>query len=304
MDGRDLTFDGVGRCAGDTWADGGGRQARPGAGKRHRIYDSGHITEVVWHDLECGAYRADLSLWRELAEQSRDGDRRARVLDVGAGTGRVTLDLARAGHDVTALDLDPELLGALRQRVADRREEWAPDPHGERTAGPRIETVCADARSFELDRRDFDLCLVPMQTLQLLHGSAERVAFLRCARAHLRPGGLVSCAIAVALDPFDCATGDTGPTPETTWIGETLYASRATRVSVSVLERTVVIERERRIVRPAVEPEIERNLVELDHVAMLDLEREAIATGLQPVPRQEIAPTDEHVGSTVAMFRA
>ena len=46
MGGRDLTFDGIGRCAGSTWADGGGRQARPGAGKRQRIYDSGH--EAFW----------------------------------------------------------------------------------------------------------------------------------------------------------------------------------------------------------------------------------------------------------------
>ena len=51
---------------------------------------------VIWHDVECGAYEADLPLWRELAS--------GRVLDVGAGTGRVALDLARAGHPVTALD--------------------------------------------------------------------------------------------------------------------------------------------------------------------------------------------------------
>jgi hypothetical protein len=37
-----LTFDGVGQCAGSTCADGGGRQARPGAEKRHRIFESGH----------------------------------------------------------------------------------------------------------------------------------------------------------------------------------------------------------------------------------------------------------------------
>ena len=36
------------------------------------------------------------------------------VLDVGAGTGRVALALARAGHEVIALDADPELLGELR----------------------------------------------------------------------------------------------------------------------------------------------------------------------------------------------
>jgi hypothetical protein len=53
-------------------------------------------TEVVWHDLECGAYRADLPLWRELAARARFG---SPILDVGAGTGRVALDLARAGHE-------------------------------------------------------------------------------------------------------------------------------------------------------------------------------------------------------------
>jgi SAM-dependent methyltransferase len=259
-------------------------------------------TEVVWHDLECGGYRADLSLWRELAEQSRDGDRPARILDVGAGTGRVTLDLARAGCSVTALDLDPELLAALRERVGDLRGEWTADPQGERIADPQIETVCADARSFELDRREFDLCLVPMQTLQLLRDSVERVAFLRCARAHLRPGGLLACAIVTVLDSFDCADGDAGPSPEATWSGETHYSSRATRVNVE--ERAVVIERERRIARPGIAPEIERNVVELDRIAVSDLEREAMTAGLRPAPAREIAPTNEHVGSTVAISRA
>jgi SAM-dependent methyltransferase len=247
--------------------------------------------DVAWHDLECGAYSADLPLWRALADRSRDGDRPARVLDIGAGTGRVSLDLARVGHDVTALDIDPELLDALRARAADLP----------------VQTVCADACSFELDRRDFDLCLVPMQTLQLLRGSAERIAFLRCAHAHMRSDGLLACAVVLDLDPFDCAVGDTGPTPETVWIGETFFSSRATRVSV--LDRVAVIERARQIVRPAVEPEIECNLVELDCVSVPVLEREAIMAGLRPFAQRdfahrEIPPTDDHVGSLVVMFHA
>ncbi len=67
---------------------------------------------VIWHDLECGGYVADLPLWRELARE-----RGGPILDVGAGTGRVALDLARNGHEVTALDRDPELLDALRRRA-------------------------------------------------------------------------------------------------------------------------------------------------------------------------------------------
>ena len=48
---------------------------------------------VIWHDLECGGYAEDLALWRELA--MRHG---GPVLDVGAGTGRTAIMLARAGH--------------------------------------------------------------------------------------------------------------------------------------------------------------------------------------------------------------
>lgn len=257
-------------------------------------------TETIWHDLECGSYRADLPLWRELA-QTQDGP----ILDVGAGTGRVILDLVSAGHSVTALDFDPDLLGALR----------------ERTGGLEVETVCADARSFDLEQRDFALCLVPMQTTQLLGGSAERVALLRRAHAHLRPGGVLACAIVTALEPFDCAGGDIGPTPETARVGDALYVSRATRVDVR--GRSFIIERERRIVpleeggpdeaprnlralsgHTTHKPVVEHNVVELDRVSREELEREATTAGLSPEPAREIPSTDDHVGSTVVILRA
>ena len=80
----------------------------------------------IWHDLECGGYAEDLALWRSLAE--RHGD---PVLDVGAGTGRTALDLARRGHRVTALDRDPELAG----RAAPTRPR-----------GSTLDVVLADAR--------------------------------------------------------------------------------------------------------------------------------------------------------------
>jgi SAM-dependent methyltransferase len=256
-------------------------------------------TNVVWHDLECGSYVADLPLWQELA-RSRSAAQSAQILDVGAGAGRVALDLARAGHSVTALDLDRDLLGALMERAV----------------GMSVETVCADARTFELDRRGFDLCVTPMQTVQLLGGSAGRVAFLRRARAHLRHGGLLACAIVTDLEPFDCAAGDVGPSPESIRVDGVLYISRPTRVCVR--GQSVLIERERRIVSPAgddpdtarsgehgaIVPAAERNVIELDRVSASELEREAIEAGLRPEPAQQVAPTDEHVSSEVVMLRA
>jgi SAM-dependent methyltransferase len=254
---------------------------------------SGMPAEVVWHELECGCYRADLPLWRKLVAAAA-----GPILDIGAGSGRVALDLARSGHDLTALDLSPVLLEGLRRRVVQER----------------VETVCADARSFTLSRQDYGLCIVPMQTVQLLGGSSGRLAFLRCAAAHLRPGGLLACAIVSELEPFDCADGDAGPAPETVHADGLLYISRATRVAQR--RGSVVIERERRIVPErergaamsatgaAVERPVERDLIKLDRVSSSELEREAREQGLIPERALQIAATEEHVGSIVVMLRA
>jgi SAM-dependent methyltransferase len=251
----------------------------------------GHPSEVVWHDLECGSYRADLPLWRKLA-----GAINGPILDIGAGTGRVTLDLAGAGRQVTALELDPGLLNALRERAI----------------GLDVETVCADARSFTLPTRDFGLCIVPMQTIQLLADPAERAALLGCALAHLRPGGIFACAIATELDPFEASAGSPGPSPETARVDDTLYVSQA--VSVSVLAQSIEIVRERRIVPAADERSNdshpigawagERNVIELARVGASALEREGARVGFHPERALRIEPTDEHVGSAVVMLRA
>src|SRR5436309_5236275 len=101
------------------------------------------------------------------------------VLEIGAETGRVAIDLARRGHRVTALDHDAELQAELSRRAK----------------GLELATVLADARAFELDQR-FALCLMPMQTIQLLGGLDGRRACLECARDHLEKGGVLAAALA------------------------------------------------------------------------------------------------------------
>jgi SAM-dependent methyltransferase len=273
-------------------------------GSRDARLAPGAELQVIWHDLECGSYDADLPLWRELAGGSHDGSPADPILEIGAGSGRVALDLARAGHRVTALDLDRRLLDALSARAA----------------AAAVEVVCADARTFELSRRDFGLCVVPMQTVQLLGGEAGRAAFLRSVRAHLRPGGVLACAIVSEFESFDCRRGGDGPGAEVVRLAGVDYVSRPIRVSTS--KDRVVIERARRILSDGRDlpregsnrllglgtrspsSDDERDAIELDVLTVEQLEREAIAAGLRPGVARRVEADDEYLGSDVVVLHA
>ena len=237
------------------------------------------VPEVVWHDVECGAYAEDLPLWRDLATIHG-----GPVLDIGAGTGRVTLHLAARGYEVVALDRSPALLAALRARAT----------------GLPVQTVAADARDFDLSGRRFGLILAPMQTAQLLEGPRGRARFLRCAREALAPGGLLAIAIADALETFDevrCLP----PIPDIREIDGIVYASRP--VSVSEEPEGAVIRRIRETVDVTGHRTVEEDLIRLDHLDPATLEAEGAAAGFRVDRARVIPETDDYVGSTVVMLR-
>jgi SAM-dependent methyltransferase len=228
------------------------------------------VSVVVWHDLECGSYTADLPLWVELA----DG---GTVLDVGAGTGRVALRLARGGCAVTALDRDPALLAVLEERAAD--------------AGVEVRTLVADAADFDAGDR-FDLVAVPMQTVQLL---PERAGFFRSARRAVKPGGLVALAITADLEPFE---GADLPPPDVAERDGTRFVSQPT--AVRAVPGGTRIERLRRVIPPGT---TEHDVIFLAGCTARGLAAEGAAAGLRPAGVRHIAATAEHVGSEVVLLR-
>jgi SAM-dependent methyltransferase len=233
---------------------------------------------IIWHDLECGGYAEDLDLWRRLATAHG-----SPILDVGAGTGRVALDLARRGHSVTAIDNDETLARELARRAGDL------DVH----------VVIDDARTFELDQQ-FALCLVPMQTIQLLSGVQGRAQFLRSANRHLLRGGLLAVAIAQTLDLYDITNEAMAPMPDICEVDGVVYSSQPTAVRVDANGFT--LERRREVVGSDGERSVTGDVIRLDGVRTAELEREGEAAGFRPVAVESILPTRDYAGSEVVIL--
>ena len=236
---------------------------------------------VIWHDLECGSYQQDLPLWLALAQAQG-----SPILDIGAGTGRVTIPLARDGHQIVALDTDAELLSELERRAA----------------GLAVQTVVADARDFELPERSFALCVVPMQTIQLFGGEQERSRFLRAAARHLRAEGLLAIAITQDLQEFEWQDGDGEPLPDMVELDGAVYFSQPTAIRRQ--GRTYVLERVRETIDRSGHRDRSEDHVALDNVSTGRLLKEGKRAGFRALGTRRIPPTPEHVGSEVVILGA
>lgn len=121
------------------------------------------------YDLRTEHLRDDLRLF--VREAARWGE---PVLELGCGTGRVCVPLARQGFAVTGLELDAPMLQRARMRAHE--------------AGATLRLVRADMRRFAFTR-GFRLVMVPFAALHDLPRLADWEACLRCVRDALVPGG-------------------------------------------------------------------------------------------------------------------
>jgi SAM-dependent methyltransferase len=266
---------------------------------------------VIWHDLECASYSVDLPLWRELAERAEgrelaeraegrelaeraegrelaeraEGGALGRVLDLGAGTGRVTLDLAERGHAVTAVDSDPLLLDELRRRAEE--------------ADLEVTCIRADAQSLP-EMEPFALAIAPMQFLQIMGGAAGRGRLLGGVAHRLAPDGLFAAAV-TDLDEAVAPEDAPAPLPDVTESGHWVFSSIP--LDVRPHPRGILVEWLRQKVSPAGELTEESHTQVLEELTPDQLEAEVAEHGFRVEERRELAPTRDYVGSTVVICR-
>lgn len=146
-----------------------------------------HYDAELYAQLHRGT-PGDVAFYKDVARGARD------VLELGCGYGRILIELIRAGHHVTGLDIDPEMLALVRtaaESLTTRQNEQIALAHG-------------DMRNFELQAQ-FEQVIIPYNGLYCLLSETAVIDCLRCAAAHLRGTGLVVFD-AYAIDDFHLDT--------------------------------------------------------------------------------------------------
>lgn len=146
-----------------------------------------------FYDLDHASVREDVEMYRQFATQAG-----SPILELGCGTGRIALPLARDGHEVAAVDISPAMLAALRAKLSQEPPE----------VSTRVQVIQADMRRLALGR-EFALALCPLNTFLHMTTQADQLAALGSAFRHLAPGGRLVVDVASPLALLLIPAGET-----------------------------------------------------------------------------------------------
>jgi SAM-dependent methyltransferase len=139
------------------------------------------------------SFRGDAEWYRAKARECG-----GPVLELGAGTGRITLALAADGVQVHALDASAEMLDTLRKKLATQPSE----------VRDRVSITAGNMRVFTLANR-FPLIIAPFRAFLHNLTDEDRLACLEHVREHLAPGGVF--AFNVFHPSLEIMARNTGP---------------------------------------------------------------------------------------------
>src|SRR6185437_4953180 len=142
------------------------------------VFNSSYAAQYD-HFYEGKDYRGECDLIE--AAFRRFGAKPVSLLDVGCGTGRHLIELARRGYRASGVDLSASMLDRAREAAAK-----------DLPADNQPELLCGDARDFDF-QRTFDSAIMMFAVIGYLTGNDDVVAGLRNIRRHLDPGALFVC---------------------------------------------------------------------------------------------------------------
>jgi 2-polyprenyl-3-methyl-5-hydroxy-6-metoxy-1,4-benzoquinol methylase len=125
------------------------------------------------YDYEhCGRV-ADINFYKEIAQQQK-----GKILDIGCGTGRISIPLAIEGFSITCIDKASVMLDHFKQKLRSQPK-----------VSRNIEIINADMINFNIFKKDFDLIICSYNTFYNLHKEEDQLEFLDNIKKYLSPGG-------------------------------------------------------------------------------------------------------------------
>jgi SAM-dependent methyltransferase len=103
------------------------------------------------------------------------------VLELMAGTGRVSIPLLRAGVKLTCVDISEGLNAVFREKLEQ--------------LGLQAEVVTADVCELDLGKQ-FEMAIIPFSSFSHITAPGDQLEALRRIRTHLKPGGRFICTLA------------------------------------------------------------------------------------------------------------
>lgn len=139
----------------------------------HTGEDNYTLSALHYDSAYAAAQLVDAPFYVELAKQVG-----GPVLEIGCGTGRVLLSIARAGIEIHGLDQSPAMLAVLRSKLEREPKEIQ----------SRVTLHSGDMRHAQLDRK-FPLVIIPFRPLQHMHTLVDQIAAFRTVALHLSDEG-------------------------------------------------------------------------------------------------------------------
>jgi len=120
------------------------------------------------YDAEYADFKEDILFWKKIIAGKK-------ILEIGIGTGRIAIPLAKAGYQIVGVERSLDMLKILQRKIAEQKIKT-------------IRAVQGDMRNYDLQEK-FDFAFIPFHLFHeaLTHRDQERT--LLCARQHLKKSG-------------------------------------------------------------------------------------------------------------------
>ncbi|MDO5568737.1 MAG: class I SAM-dependent methyltransferase [bacterium] len=130
------------------------------------IVENPSLYDLLYLDI-----REDIEMYRGILKES------ANILEFGAGTGRITIPLAKDGHNICAVDLSKEMLTGLKEKISS-------DPLLFKNIKPVLANMCSYQSNIK-----YDAVIIPLTSFNYLLTKEEQLACLKSVRQALSSSG-------------------------------------------------------------------------------------------------------------------